>query len=129
MKHRPPLLAAALAAALFLDACRAGSYQTRPLPSQSVEVSRPDVARVYMMREGQLRGKIRDVRVEDADQDIGILDQGEFLCWERPPGRTLLTVVFESGVMEGGGHEALFSLDAEPGRAYYLLIHVDPHSD
>src|SRR5262245_21876750 len=111
----------------LLGACATASYQTRPMPPQNVEVSRPEVARVYLMREGQMRGKVRSVRVEDGDTDIGALDQNEFLCWERAPGRTLITVNYEGGPFEGG--QALESLDAEAGHAYYLVVHLDRHSD
>ena len=129
MIQRSVSLASTVLLAALLGACATASYQKPPLPPQNVEVSRPDVARVYLMREGQLRGKVRGVRVEEGDHEIGALDQNDFLCWERAPGRSLIAVKFESGLMEGGDHEALFKLDAEAGRAYYLVVHVDRHSD
>jgi len=118
-----------VAAAFLLGACGSAAYQTRPLPSQEVEVSRPDLARIYVVREGQIRGKLWGLRVEDSDEDIGALDQGDYLCWERAPGRTLLTIVFEGPPLEGGEREALFSLDAEAGHAYYLVIHIDRRAE
>lgn len=127
MQHRILLFAAL---ALLAAGCRGtGSYQARPLPPQDVEVSRPDLTRIYVMRDGQLRGRVRAVRVEDSDREIGALDQDEFLCWERAPGRTLLSFVYEGGRIDGGDLEGLYSLDATPGSVYYLTVHIDRLAD
>lgn len=123
MQLRAPLFALLL---LCSTACRATDpYQSLPLPSQEVEVSRPDLARIYVMRSGQTRGALRSLRVEEADKEIGALGQDEFLCWERAPGRTLLTLNYEGPVIDGGDVEGIHSLDAAPGAVYYLLVHLD----
>jgi hypothetical protein len=107
-------------------ACRStGSYQSVPLPAQDVEVTSPDVARIYVMRAGQTMGSVRSLVVEEANEAIGALGQGEYLCWERAPGRTLLTFVYEGPRIDGGDREGIHSLDAEAGGVYYLMVHLD----
>jgi hypothetical protein len=96
-----------------------------PRPPLDVEVTHPDVARVYVMREEELRGALQPLRVEEGDRAIGVIDRNEFLCWERRPGRTVLSLVHEGRAIEGGDVPSVFALDAEPGRAYYLLVTLD----
>ena len=130
MSMRTLLLSAAAALALLASSCRGtSSYQSLPMPPQDVAVSRPDLARIYVMREGQARGRVRAVRVEDGDREIGALDQDEYLCWERAPGRTLLSFFYEGARIDGGDLEGIYSLDAAPGGVYYLTVHIDRLAD
>ena len=96
-----------------------------PLPPQDVLVSRSDLARVYVMRDSQVRGRIRAMHVEDSNQEVGAFLPGEFLCWERTPGRALLSFSYQGPHIDGGELEGLYSLDAEAGHAYYLLVHLE----
>jgi hypothetical protein len=127
------MLQRALLAVLLLlaPACRASrdSFQTPPFPPQDVEVSRPDVARIYVVREGQARGRAHLVHVEFMEQTIGALGPNDYLCWETPPGRHLLTFVYEGPHVDGGDLEGLYSLEAEPGRAYWLAVEIDRKAD
>ncbi len=115
--------------AVLASACRSSSFQNPPLPPQELQVSRPELARIYVTRDAQLRGSIRSIRVLDGESEIGLMGSNEFLCWERPPGRTLLSFVYEGPAIDGGHFEGLFSLDAEAGRTYYLGVHLERKSD
>lgn len=114
------LLAACLA--LALAACAAQTYQSVPVPPQDVAVA-PNVSRIYLLRTPGAKGFYRSVRVEDDDKEVGRIGNDHFLCWERPPMRTLLTLVVEPVELAGGKNTELF-VDArcEPGQTYYYAL-------
>ena len=113
-----------LLAALVL-ACAAESYQKVPRPDLSLDVSRPGVARVYVVRDDQIRGSIRSIRVYESQKEIGSIAPGDYLCWERQPGRSLLKLIYEGPVIDGGEHEALLDLELAAGQTGYCVIHLD----
>jgi len=120
---RTPILCALL---LVLASCAAGSYQRAPIPSQEVEVSSSSVSRIYLLRMPEAKGFYRNVRVEDNDREIGQIANDQFLCWERPPARTLLTLTIEPVELAGGKESQLFvDVDCEAGQAYYYAISLD----
>ena len=109
---------------LLLTACAGAGHQLVPMPSASSSVP-GDRCRVYVAREDTLAGSIRNVRVFEGDTEIGVIDEGEFLCWERTPERGFARVVFE-----GIGHgltavENVFDLPREPGTTGYYAIRID----
>jgi len=119
----------ALVLALAAAGCRSGSYQRPPLPPQDVEVSNPDRVRVYVGRDDQARGWAHSIRVNDGDHEIGVMNADEYLCWERTPGRALLTFTYEGPKLDGGALEGVFSLEGEAGHAYYLGVHLQRKAD
>jgi len=119
---RSKLIPVALLA--LLASCSGGAYQRVPFPPQDVEVSSPTVARVYVLRMKQPRGAFRTVLVEDNDREIGRIESDNYLCWERPAERTLLTFLFEGGALEGKS-EGLFDLECEAGQTYYLGLRME----
>lgn len=112
--------------ALALSACAATTYQSVPIPSQDVAVSSPSVSRIYLLRTPGAKGFYRSVRVEDDDREIGRIGNDHFLCWERTPARTLLTLEIEPVELAGGKTSEVF-VDAhcEPGQTYYYALTME----
>jgi len=115
----------ALLSAALCFSCAAESYQKVPRPDLSLDVSAPSVARVYVVRDGQVRGKIRSIRVHDGQKEIGTIAPGDFLCWERQPGRSVMKLVYVGPVIDGGEQETLLDLPLSAGQVAYCLIHID----
>lgn len=111
-----------LACATLVVACASGSEQLVPLPSQAVELSRPELCRIYVFRSSQMMGSIRSMHVFDQDEEIGTLSGDEYLCWERPPGRLLLRALYEGPRIDRGELESIYDLKAEAGSVYYLSV-------
>ena len=120
-----PWTALVCALATLCAACAASSYQRIPVPRQDVEVTSPAVSRLYVLRLPEAKGYYRNVGVDEDMTEIGRIGNDEYLCWERPPGRTLLTLTIEPVELAGGKPTQVF-VDAkcEPGRAYYYAISV-----
>jgi hypothetical protein len=110
---------------LALAACSAPSSQFVPMPSQAVEVSSPAVCRIYVMRMPQAKGTFRDLRVKENEHEIGNIGSQSYVCWERPPGRSLVVVTYEGTVFEKDDRESMIDVQAEAGQTYYYGITVD----
>lgn len=121
MKILAPL---ALLAATCLGSCSSATYQKLPMPPQSVRVSNPNVARIYVARQSLL-GTMFDLRVTDVRTEVGKISKGEYLCWERPPGRGLIVLVYEGPKIDGGDIEGLLPIECEAGEVYYYSIEID----
>jgi len=122
MKH---ILLASLVLLLIQPGCSAPSQQRVPFPSQDVTVTRDDLARIYFVRTGWVGIVSDDIRVYDADTEIGGLTYGTYLCWERAGGRSVGRVVYDP---PGPGVEALegyTDLDCPAGHAYYFGVTID----
>jgi hypothetical protein len=117
-------LTALLAATLF-TACAADSYQRAPMPPQDVEISSPTVARIYVLRMPQHLGTLRTVAVRDNDMEIGRIARSDYLCWERAPGRSLVTLTYEGKEIDGGGNQGLIDLQCEAGEVCYYALTID----
>jgi hypothetical protein len=98
-------------------------------PDQDVRVSSPEAARVYVMRKGQSRGAFRVLRIYDNMTEIGTFDQGQYLCWERKPGRGLIRIVYEGASLDGGDRESEFDLIAEAGQVYFIGVAIDQNGN
>ena len=122
-----------LALGVVLAACKSASYQWLPLPPQDVELSRPDLARVYVLRDAQLRGKVRNVRVFQGPNEVGSIGAGSYLCWERRPGRSLVRLIYEGPVIDGGEMEGVLDLQCAAGEVYYYVVKLNhvgkPHAE
>ena len=130
-RTRPLLLRALtfLALAAACAACASASEQLVPFPSQSVELSRPELCRIYVFRSSQAIGAVRSMRVFDQDREIGTLNGNDYLCWERGPGRALLRLVYEGPAINRGEQEDLFDLKAEAGSVLYFEADVRQTSE
>jgi hypothetical protein len=113
----PALLLACLA---LLTGCAAGSAQIVPMPSQETELADPSRCRVYVFRDEQPLGRSRVMRVHDQRVEIGTVSGGEYLCWERLPGRGIVRLQYEGPKIDRGELEALYDLQAEAGGVVYL---------
>ncbi len=116
------LLATALALA---SACRAPSGQDVPLPDLSVPFERLDAGRVYVYRSAQAAGTVRSLEVYDGPRRVGTIGRNEFLCWDRPPGRNPLVVVYEGPRIDGGNRESVFDLMVVGGEEQFLEVHLE----
>lgn len=108
---------------LLLAACAGPGHQRVPMPSLDESVP-SDRCRVYLAREETTAGSIRNVRVFDGETEIGVIDQHEFLCWERVPGRGVGRVVFEGLGPQLASVESVFDLPREPGTIGYYSIRI-----
>lgn len=113
----------ALLAALSLVACAADSYQRVPQPSIDAEVS-PAMARVVVLRMPQTAGALRAVVVREGGREIGRIGRDEYLCWERPAGRTVAELDYEGPKIERNS-QSVVELDGEAGRTSYYGITID----
>jgi hypothetical protein len=115
---------AALLLLLFPIACGAPPQQRVPFPPQDVSVTRDDLTRIYMVREGWVGVGEQGVEVHDGDQSIGVVTSATYLCWERSPGRTLGRVFYHWGPGRGT-LEGVADFDCAAGRAHYFQVTVD----
>ena len=83
---------------------------------------RKDSTRIYIGRRDQAAGSWRNVRVYDNDREIGVLSDGEYLCWDRPVGQGAAHVIFDG--LEGGV-EGFCELPAEAGGTVYIGVSID----
>jgi hypothetical protein len=114
---------AALALLLLPSGCSATSRQLVPFPPQDVAVTRGDLTRIYLLREGWIGIDERPVKVFDDATEIGEVTSDTYLCWERSPGRTLGRVLYYSTVVVGDV-EGVADFDCAAGTAYYFKVTV-----
>lgn len=108
--------------ALLATACAASSLQLVPRPPQDVALSRPELCRIYVFRTSMAMGSVRTMRVYDQDLEIGSVAGGEYLCWERPAGHTLLRVVYEGPEIDRGELEELYDMQVASGSVKYFTV-------
>jgi hypothetical protein len=107
-------------------ACAADSYQRVPVPPQDVEVSSSAVSRIYVLRPGEAKGFNRYVLVEEDTHEVGKVGNAGYLCWERSPGRFLLTLTVEPVELADGKPQQLFmDVKCEAGETYYYAVNVN----
>jgi hypothetical protein len=121
MNHSIRLIA--VTTLLLLSACAAPPSQSVPLPSQDVEVTRPDLARLYVVR-SNWQFQRRPIRVLEQDKEIGLVTHDTYLCWERPGGRLLGRAFYEAGDPGRGLIEGIADFNCAAGGVYYYDIHV-----
>lgn len=120
---RPSIaLAAVLLAAL--SACASSSHQKVPMPEQTTAV-RADSTRVYVGRRDQVAGSWRNVRVFDNDREVGVLHEGEYLCWDRPAAQGVGRFIYEGLGFDQDAVEGFCELPAVAGGTVYLGITVE----
>ncbi|MCZ6596643.1 MAG: hypothetical protein O7B99_03290 [Planctomycetota bacterium] len=111
----------------LVTSCVGSSVQHVARPDLSVELEDLGKCRIYYVRTGGLYGSRMIVHVYHGDKQIGSIRDGDFLCWERRPGRTLVKVELEKREIEqrvGGmkSTESFLDLLCEPGEVYYCGI-------
>ncbi len=117
-----PARKSSVAALLFLmAACATTTTQSVPLPDPASPVA-SDLCRVYVLREGDLIGSLKDVRIYDGEREVGTLTQRGYLCWERRAIRGVGRVVFAGYTLDGGPVESVFDLPRQGGSTSYLVI-------
>ena len=115
---------AAFTLLLLAAGCSSSSHQLVPMPAQDVTVTRGDLTRIYLVRDGWVGIGERGIEVFDDQTKIGDVDPGTFLCWERPAGRTVGRVIYYSGPVRGSS-EGMGDLNCAAGQAYYFKVTVD----
>lgn len=124
MKHTLSALVAALAA-IFVSGCAAPSYQRVATPDLTVEAPPSARARIYFVREPALIGAVRGVRIAENGSEIGRIGRDRFLCWEREPGRSLVTLDYDGLVFEPD-EQSVIDVDCAAGEVQYYGITIDP---
>ena len=119
---KPQLLVAGLV--FCLASCAADSYQRMPAPRMDVEVSSPEVARIYVLRLQQMRGAVRGVRIVENGDVVGRIGSDSFLCWERKPGSSVLEVFYEGPILDGES-QTVVDVTCDAGQVFYLGITID----
>jgi hypothetical protein len=114
---------AGLSLAVLLAGCAGSGHQRVPMPPLGAGVP-SDRCRVYVAREDTVAGSIRNVRVFDGDTEIGVIQEEEFLCWERKPERGFGRVVFEGVSLDTLAVENVFDLPREAGSAAYYAVRI-----
>src|SRR5262245_59659217 len=101
--------------AATLCSCVAESYQHVPTPPQNVEISSPTVTRIYLLRMPGVLGRYRAVRASEYEHEIGRIGRDRYLCWERPAGRSLVVVTYESGEIDYPDRESMIDVKGDAG--------------
>lgn len=95
-----------------------------PMPDQSVAVANPDFLRIYVLRDTSERPSIHRVLVYEGELQIGSIHEREYLCWERRPGRTLLTAVHELSESAGENRQVDIEVEGAAGEVRYYGISI-----
>ena len=105
--------------------CSSTHKQQVPLPDQTVEVSSPHVARIYVIDTPELAPELCHARVEQIGDSVGEVDSGSYVCWEREPGPCLISIVFDP--VDPKSDEVIDKVDVElePGETYYYGLSFD----
>jgi hypothetical protein len=111
--------------AAALCACASESYQRPPVPSQSVEVTSPDVCRIYILRMPSVKGLIRGLRASENDHEVGRIGRDKYLCWERKPGRSVVVLTYSGTAFASQDRESMIDVEGAPGQTYYYGITID----
>jgi len=107
-------LITALLCMSFLVGC-ASNQQFVHFPDQSKVVEDPSKGRIYVMRPASIGGAI-SMDVSDDGRIVGSTGPSSYLCWERPPGNTVISAKSENTSAVG--------VDVEAGKVNYIFLHV-----
>jgi len=91
--------------------------QVVPVPNQSVKLSDPKKCRVYLIRKTNV-GWGYIVEIFDNDMFIGNIHANAYLCWEREPGKMLLTT--ETAGIQINFTKQKLPVDVQAGNVYYI---------
>ena len=111
----------ALLAALLGSCASYSSYQSVPMPDQSVELEQASKSRLYVIRADQVVWQRAPLLVYDGEELLGKLRPGAYLCWERDPARFLGRLILDRPKMEGAV-EQLYDVKLEAGDVRYVRV-------
>ena len=100
---------------LFLAGC-ASTRQFVPFPTQAKAVEDSAKGRIYVLRPATALGAGISMAVTDGGTTIGITGPDGFLCWERPPGHTIISSMAEN--------TSDVNLSVTAGQVHYIFQHV-----
>jgi hypothetical protein len=123
--HRSFSFASLLLCVGWIAGCAASSHQRVPLPAQNVVVTRPDLTRIYFVREDPNVLHKAGIIILDGDMEIGTVTNDTYLCWERAGGRSLGRAFYDAVDPSKGSVDGVVDLDCAAGRAYYFKVMVD----
>jgi hypothetical protein len=112
MKKAIPLIFAF--GALLFAGC-ASTHQYVPMPDQTKTVEDPSKGRIYVVRPASL-GYAVSMNVSEDGKPIGATGSHGFICWERPPGDSIVSSASE------GVSQVPLTVDA--GHVYYVFQHL-----
>jgi hypothetical protein len=101
---------------LFLAGCSSTSQYVK-FPDQSRKLENPALARIYVIRSGDIDQK-SEVDVLDGRLLVGSTGPKGYLCWERKAGDTTITSLSKGA--------SRISLKMAPGGVYYLVQETSP---
>ena len=79
---------------------------------------KPDMARMIFTRTYSIFGAASALGIFDNDQPIGRLDVGDTVCWDRFPGKAIIT---GRNAFDDRSHEGwVTTVDAKAGKAYIV---------
>lgn len=119
------LLFQSLLLAATLVACASDSYQRVPMPSQDVELSSPSMCRIYVLRMPQMKGAIREMRIQEDENEIGYIGSDSYVCWERSPGRSLVVLTYEGTILSKDDRQSMIDVQAQAGEVHYYGVTID----
>ena len=99
----------------------AKTWQAANFPNQSLRIEDPEKARVYLICDTGLGTAVNDP-VEDAGNYIGTIGPTSFLCWEREPASTTISVNPHSKF----SNSSKIELTASKHNVYYIQLHRWP---
>jgi len=114
----------AIIAALFTSCVAPAAYQTVPMPDQDVALEEDSNGRFYIIRKEQTLWSRFPLRVYIADEEIGSLAPGTYMCIEREPGRVLTRLILDRPRAEGGTIEQLYDTNIEEGTVRWIQAAV-----
>jgi hypothetical protein len=91
------------------------SKQLVPMPDQTKAIEDSSKARIYVVRPTSIGGAV-PFTVWDGDKKVGSTRPNGYICWERPPGDTVIRSEAEN--------TATLQLKCESGKVYYIGQHV-----
>ena len=92
----------------------ASTKQVIPLPEQRTSVSDSGKARIYVFRRTGFAGAAMPSTVLDRGTKIGSMGGKGYLCWDRDPENTLISIIWP------GSNPLELHLKCEAGHTYYL---------
>jgi hypothetical protein len=107
---------------MFVAGCSTSSVQFVDPPDMNVAIENPEMARVYILRGGDIFAENKRLFVVNGERVIGALGRDNYLCWERRGVITQLVYYLDAGARPSGETTGNHRLQAKPGKTYYLEV-------
>ena len=92
------------------------TFQTAYFPDQSLTIEDTAKARIYLICDTPLGFAVRD-QITDGNNFVGMSSSNTYLCWEREPGKTTISVNYSRIKLD---------LNVVKGEVYYIQLHRWP---